>query len=196
MILQKNSGKGADTTLIKDFTKESRSLNPYGELNFHPLIPLDYIEQLRTKGRFTQVKFIKKLTPQNATERYLHDLYDPDEEIKGYYEHTFRPERSGNLPQPIRDWLARACTDKNEFHKMGEMIKFDYNQVKMDVVIGGRKKVINLSNIDSAKTDIDITHEIQTDDGGHPIFDSIDESAKSLLHGAISDLGLQNQNDE
>ena len=194
MILQKNSGRGIQTALFADFKKQARTYDPKGKVHFTPLVPKNYIEELKKNGRFTKIRFIKNELPDNITNAYKRDTYEEPEKVEGLSEFTIQPRKNGTLPQRILDWALEAITDKSRVSNMAEVIGHEYDKVKMEIVMGGRKRTINLDNLDSLRTDIDITKTIRTDEGGHPEFSSIDSAAGELLHSILSELGAKDTN--
>lgn len=194
IILQKNSGRGIQTALFADFKKQAKTHDPKGKVHFTPLIPKNYIEELKKNGRFTRIRFIKKELPENITDAYKRETYEKAEKVEGLSEFTIQPVRSGSLPRQVLDWAHEAISDRSQAGKMAEVIGYEYDNVKMEIVMGGRKRTINLDNPDSLRTDIDITKKIQTDEGGHPEFASIDSAAGELLHSILSELCAKDPN--
>ena len=188
IILQKNSGRGVQTALFSDFKKQARVHNPKGRVQFAPMVPRNYVEELKRNGRFTKIRFIKKEDLDNITNAYKRDTYGEGEKVEGLSEFTIQPVRSGSFPRRVTDWALEAISDKSRVGNMAEVIGYEYDNVKMEIVMGGRKRTINLENLDALRADIDITKTIRMDEGGHPEFASIDLAAGELLHSILSEL--------
>ncbi len=194
LILQKNSGKGAQGILFHDFNTYSKNYQPNGTLNFKTLIPLDYIDYLRKEGRMTKITFLKKELHHDIQSKFQSTFHNAQSRLTGSAELTYKPQRSGLFPHALYEWGLSLLKDQTQKDRMATVIGQEYNEVKLEIEIGGRKKTVNIDRFDTLKTDLDITEKLCKNNEGHPEFDSIDTLATELLTGILEDLGVHTQN--
>ena len=191
VILQRNSGRGIQTSLFTDFRKHTRNFNNNVKVDFNPFIPGSFIEELTKNARWTKIRFIRNDLPRRIHDAYKQEAYRRVNQFSGFSEFVIQPARNQNLPTMVLDWAIGALRDKSKVRNMAEVIGHDYDNVKMEIELGGRKKTINLERLDNIKTDFDITETVLTDAGGHPKFDSIDSAANELLNSIMLELGIR-----
>lgn len=192
IILQKNSGRGVQTALFRDFERQIKDYNPKGKVNFYPMLPRDFIDELTKKGRFTKIRFIRYNQLVDVTDAYRQERLGKAKSVEGTTEFTYQPERNRNFSEMLRNLTIEAIKDSSKMGNMAEAIGYECDNVKVEVELGGRKKTINLNRLESLKADIDITETIQTNKDGHPEFFSIDAIAIDFLESILTDLGAEN----
>ena len=163
-------------------------------MDFNPLIPKNFIEELTRNGRFTKIRFIRYNLPKDIADAYKKERYEETKKIEGTSEYTIQPSRNQNFPAMVRDWAIETISDGSKIGNMAEVIGQKYDSVKMEIDVGGRKRTINLNRLESLKTDIDITETVRTNEGGHPEFSSIDAAATELLDSILAELGVRSTN--
>lgn len=192
IILQKNSGRGVQSALFRDFERQIKDYNPRGKVNFYPMLPRDFIDELTKQGRFTKIRFIRYNQPVDVAEAYRQERLDEAKSVEGTTEFTYQPQRRQNFSEMLKNLTIEAIKDRSKIGNMTEAIGYKCDNVKVEVELGGRKKTINLNRLESLKADIDITETIQTSNDGHPEFSSIDAIAIDLLESILADLGEEN----
>lgn len=193
VILQKTSGRGIQTSLFTDFKKHAREFNRTVKVDFRPFVPRSFIEEMTRNARWTKIRFIRYNLPQSIQEDYRREALGKPNQIEGVSEFVIQPTKNQNLPAKVLDWAKRTLRDTSKGDTstakgMTEIIGHDYDNVKMEIELGGRRKTVNLERIDALKTDYDITKTVQVDEGGHPRFNSIDSAAKDLLDSVLTEL--------
>jgi hypothetical protein len=182
LILSRTGTKGIRKDLGKIISKpfENKFLNC--EMTISPLVLDVIIEQYLSNGVIKNLKFIKF--------EISHDLVDSlDEnhtEIPISREITYyAKDRNQRFPINIKPLINFLRTPK-ESRKVNEILELkesdgDYDTIKIEVEIGGLKKIINLGNLSRVRNYFDISNDPQLSLGvnGHPTFDSIDQIAHS-----------------
>lgn len=72
---------------------------------------------------------------------------------------------------------------------MIELPGYDYDNVKVEMDVRGSKKTLDLSDVMKMRAYVDITSALETNDDGHPEFNSIDSIARDLMGSLLAELG-------
>lgn len=114
IILQKNSGRGVQTGLFRDFERQIKDYNPRGKVNFYPMLPRDFIDELTKDGRFTKIRFIRYNQPVDVAEAYKQERYDEAKNVEGTTEFTYQPQRRRNFSEMLRNLIIEAIKDRKK----------------------------------------------------------------------------------
>ena len=184
ILLQRRSNFGIRTTFLKDFAEYFEKSNQGVKVVVNPLVPPHLVNEYLQNGRLTKIRLIRYGLPSD-----LADAYDAGGHVEneGTAEIVFLPRRGWGLPlmNRIRDVLA----GKREIREMVELTDHKYDNVKVEIDVGGSKKTLDLSNVMKMRAYVDITSAVSIKDDGHPEFSSIDTEAQALLNSLLSELG-------
>ena len=151
-------------------------------------MPKDYFDYLRKNGRVTKLRYIKDPTPPLLTNAYNNDTPhtrltdDTTRELS--YRLKMKSAGFNYITELMQDFIRGEQGLKN----IAEEENFDYDKIKIEVMIGGHQRTITLDEREKLQTAIDITNKITTNDGGHPEFKSIDLQATKLLDDLRKDI--------
>ena len=124
----------------------------------------------------TQLKFISYKIPSDVIDSYEDGGHV---EEAGTAELTIKARRRERIPLLA---LVRDVVNGNRrVNEMIELSGFDYDNVKVEIELNGRQKIIDLSNPMNLRASYDITSDVVIGDDGHPVFESIDNIALDLL---------------
>lgn len=186
VLLQRFGQFGIKTTFCDNFIDYFESSYPQIALAIYPLVPLDLITDYLTNGRLIKVRFIKFSIPSDMAD-FIEQGHD---EEGGQAEFVIKARRSGHIP--IIDKLLDLVQRRGDVHSFYEIRGFEYDNVKVEVDINGRRRTIDLSHLERLRTYYDITEDIEIGTTGHPVFESIHEVAAGLLRDLSTSIG---QND-
>ena len=176
LILQRRSQYGIRDVLFRDFARHLKFVDSKVQAEINPLVPQQLIDQYLQGGRLTKVRFIRFAIPSDVT-----DAFDAGGHVEedGRVELVISARRNRSIPLlgPIRD----VVTHKRRVNEMIELRDFDYDNVKVELEIGGSRRTLDLSNITKLRANYDITRELKVGTNGHPVFASIDAIAKDLM---------------
>jgi hypothetical protein len=144
------------------------------------LIPSELLEEYLGNGRVTKLRFVRFGIPSDITDSI--DVGHLEDE--GVTELIVKAKRGKSL-SGIGD-LVRSV-----FERQRNVHDFEYDNIKVEVEIGGKYRTIDLQQPDNLRATYDITDNIETQ-GGNPIFESINQEAEELAIGLINSLGLDN----
>ena len=182
LILSRTGTRGIRKDLGKIIAKPFESQFPNCEMAISPLVLDVIIEQYLSSGVIKSLKFIKF--------EISHDLIDSlDEghtEIPLSREITYQAkDRNQRFPIDPKVFLPFLRTPK-KLRKVNQILELkesdgDYDTIKIEVEIGGLKKIINLGDFSRVRNYFDISKDPQLllGSNGHPTFDSINQIAHS-----------------
>jgi hypothetical protein len=178
VIFQRISNQG-----IKDsFTRAFRSYFSMHYLDYdlevNALIPGEIVTQYLNNGSIKKIRLIKYGLHNDITDNYK---FQDHVEEKYYYYTEYQLCSFRDKKLPIVDPFVNYVTKKTDLKGLIEVQDFDYDNIKIEVLINKRRRTINLSNLDSIKAYYDITDKVKIGEDGHPQFDSIDAIAYEYL---------------
>jgi len=183
LLLQRFGQFGIKSTFCDNFIDYFESYYPQIALLIYPLVPLDLITEYLTNGRVTKVRFIKFSIPSDMADFIEHG----HDEEGGQVEYVIKARRNGRIP--IVDRLLNLVQRRGEVRSFYEIRDFEYDNIKVEVDINGRRRIIDLSHLERLSTYYDITENIEIGANGHPVFESIHEVAAGLLNDLSTSIG-------
>jgi len=183
LLLQRFGQFGIKSTFCDNFIDYFELYYPQIALVIYPLVPLDLITEYLTKGRVTKIRFIKFSIPSDMADFIEHGHDEED----GQVEFVIKARRNGRIP--IVDRLLDLVQRRGEVRSFYEIRDFEYDNVKVEIYINGRRRTIDLSHLERLKTYYDITEDIEIGTTGHPVFESIHEVASGLLNDLSTSIG-------
>ena len=101
---------------------------------------------------------------------------------------TSKPRRFFHLNEKVKSFIKNpnvALFDIKELKNLG----FDGNhKTSIKVKMNGNSRTIDLSETGQIRPYYDIDSEVKKDEGGHPIFESINSVAKELVNDLYNEL--------
>ena len=184
ILLQRRSNLGIRTVFLKDFAEYFEESNQGVKLVVNSLVPQQLVNEYLQNGRLTKIRFISYGLPSD-----LADAYDAGGHVEneGTAEIVILPKRGQSLP--FRKRLLDVFDGKREIREMVEFTDHEYDNVKVEIDVGGSKKTFDLSNVMKMRAYVDITSNVHINDDGHPEFTSIDTIAHDLLNRLLAELG-------
>ena len=152
-------------------------------LEMTPLVPRDLIREY-IKGRITKIRLIKQELPRDPFD-VDSSSYPDDCEFDGEEEYVLKARRNGDFPKLILNRFSQGIEKflSSENEPIGSIIEyksFEFDNVKVEVQIGGHYTTIDISHLDRMRYSEDISG-IEIDTDGHPKFGIIDDRAKEFL---------------
>jgi hypothetical protein len=158
------------------------------QLDFDPFVSRQLARAFIDRGNIKEFTLTRYNLPSDISERL--GMIGHEEDIMSI-ELKIKAKRNKILPlnNRIRNFInnpnARIFTI-NELDSLG----FDgTHKTKMKVELGGNTRMVDLSDTGQIRPYYDIDNEVQKDNTGHPIFESIDEIARTLITDLQQELG-------
>ena len=177
LLLQRTGNSGILTLLSEDFRQEFRDNYPRLKLEINKIIPEQIVDEYLSQGRVTRVRYLR-----NSRHRDPADQYQSGGNYRqtiGEMEliHKVRRSQSVFLPGSFREFLG----GQRSLTSLLELQDFECDNIKLEVVLNGNKRTIDLSHLDRIKSDYVLGDQVDIGPDGHPLFESIDSFATSLL---------------
>ena len=175
LILERFGQRGIKGVLGSDLAGYLGDRFPDVRLDIRPLVPQQWIDQFLRNGRIVRIRLIRFGIPSDIADRY--DVGHEEEEGNVEFRITAKRGREIPLVNRIRDVLAGDL----QLPRFLEVRGFQYDDVKVELELGGRRRTIDLLHPDHFWPSTDVTDEVELDDDRQPVFASIDEIARSLV---------------
>jgi len=178
IVLQRFNQFGIRNLLLDNFQKEVNEKFPDFRIDMYPVIPAALYEKYLREGILTKIRFIRFSIPTDIA----NTIREPHIEDDGYTELVVSAKRNRKLPTSIiSKALQKIVNGEKEIKGIIELQSFEYDNVKIEVKINDKRRVIDLSNLQRIKWNPDVSDQVKLNETGHPDFASIDSIAKKLL---------------
>jgi len=179
IIFQRTSNQGIKGSFTKAFGKYFALHNFNHSIEVNPLVPAEVVNQYLSNGEIKKIRLIRYGLHDDITDNYR--IQDHKENTYYYYTEyqlcAFRNKRF-----PIVDPFMKFVASRGNLKGLIEVQDFDYDNIKLEILINKKRRTINLSNLDTIKAYYDITDRIIIGDDGHPKFSSINAVANEYLN--------------
>lgn len=176
ILLQRFKQFGVRKIFLDHFSKFFASNNVNYTVEINPVFPEKLIEQYLDNGRVTKIRFIRYKMPTDIADRYNTEDHIEEE---GTTELVVSTKRNTSIP--LVGQIKRFLDGEIQIDRLIEIQNYDYEDVKIEVNINNKPKVIPLGNLNKIRPYYDIDHELTVGDNGHPDFDSIDRISRNLM---------------
>lgn len=178
ILLLQRFGQLGIKVVFSDYMEDYFGRNyPELEIRFNPFMPETLLMDTIDSARVTKLRFIKFEIPTDLADTYV----DGHIEETGEIEHQLKVKRRGSFLSAI-ERIKEVIMRRRDVTSFYELTEFpEYDNVKVEVVINGRPRIIDLLNIGRFRTNYDISQEIEIGRDGHPVFDSIESFSKEFI---------------
>ena len=186
VLLQRFKQFGIRTIFLQDINQYFSLQYPNLEIEMNPLVPEQLINQY-LDGRIIKLRFIRFNFPEDLADFIYNNQNHVEEE--GSTEYVVSVKRGGNIN--LKERFHEVVDGRRNLKDLIEIQKiqnFDYDNVKIEVMIGKNRRTIDLSHLDRIRAYYDITNDIILGDNGHPDFDSINSIAEQLLKDLLNSI--------
>lgn len=181
IILQRFRQFGIRKLLLSDFSRVFSIAHPGYRVEFNPLTYENLLNEYLEGGQLKALRLVKFDMPRDiATAFELQDHVEED----AYVELVVKSKRNKNLPglERIRNAInRRRHLEPDEWNRLIEIPDFDFDVLKAELEINGKRKTIDLTNPYRLRSYYDITDDVEIAANGHPVFSSVNDLADELL---------------
>lgn len=160
------------------------------KLEMQPVVSTRLFQELIREGNIKEYRLTRYNLPADVTER-LGIVESRDSVMSIEVKIVAKRRQALPLNNRIRRFVNNpnaAVFDVRELTALG----FDGDhQSKIMVELGGQKRVVDLSDTGQIRPYYDIDHEVEKNETGHPVFDSIDRIAREFLVGLLAETNPQ-----
>ncbi|MBN1042775.1 hypothetical protein DVW07_11975 [Clostridium botulinum] len=187
VALEKFRTFGCKTILENDLNKFLEEKDYKVKIDLHPILPEKVAKQYLSKGNICRMRLVKHSVPKDIADIYK-DQYKNGE--FGTFEYVINPKKNKYLPfkSDINKFLNNSIGLKNIIEVQG----IDYDNIKVEVEIGNKKRTISLNNISKLTGDIDVSNDIEFEIDGHPKYSSILDISKDIIKEYINVIDYKN----
>lgn len=178
LIFQRFKQFGVRGYLMDQFLPYFSAKFPNYSLKIQKAVPAVVLEKLIDNGHVKTFRFIKRQAPSDLCDA----LGNIDQDgVAAEIEYVIKAKRKGYFGKldPLKKEFKKKVPD---FKSLVEIPNFDYDTIKVDLEMGGRRRSIDLGNMMKISGTIDITDDAVTDSSGHPTKASFTQLAKDLVN--------------
>ena len=175
LLLQKFGIFGVKTSLLADLSAYIKDIDPNLSLEINPLVSDSHIQELMG-GAIKKIRYLKYSVPDDVAD----DIEELDNlENDAEMEMVIKAKRDRFLGIP--SWMRELFEGRTATSDIVEINGIEYDNVKVEIDLGRKKRTLNLGDIRKLRMNIDITENVQMGADGHPTFDSIREQAEDII---------------
>ena len=187
LILQRFGLFGVRTILTSDLDVHFSSTFPDLTLNIWPQVPDGVLQALLGKGGLKKIILRRETLPADVC-----DSIDEDFDAEAGKMELVITGREGvtfdTIMKKIRDQInGRVAIPLSEVITVNG---FQHDKILIEVEIGERKQIVDLSNLGKLRAHIDVTKNVKLGADGHPTLPSISAEGQQLLAGLRKTLGV------
>lgn len=144
-------------------------------------VPATVLANILGKGQVKVFRFVKYQASSDICDAM--SKIDQDASTTEV-EYVVKAKRNGyfGLLDPLKKEFSKAVPD---FKSIVEIPNFDYDTIKVDIDISGKRKSVDLGKLFKISANVDITDDVILDINGHPKKDSFKQIASDLAKNII-----------
>ncbi len=192
VILQSISNYGIKSAFLQSIKNYiGDNINYPIRVTLGTLMPQEYLKIIMEYGEFNKIRLIKYGIPTDISDKFGDNSGVKDRD-NGYME-TVLVRGRGGISRTIRKFselILEGFRDNSSIIKIQEVTDIPCDSVKIEVKLGNRTKTLSMKNLSNLNITEDITDDVTTGEGGHPLSTSIYPILKDRLHEYFELLGI------
>jgi hypothetical protein len=187
IALEKFRSFGCKTILEDDLNQFFREKDYKVKITLHPILPEKVAKQYLSRGNICRMRLVKHSIPKDIADVYKEEYATGK---FGTFEYVINPKKNKYLPfkKDINKFLNNSIGLKNIIEVEG----IDYDNIKVELEIGNKKRTISLNSISKLTGDIDISDEVEFEIDGHPKYNSILSISKDIVKEYVDVIDYKN----
>jgi hypothetical protein len=154
------------------------------DLELEKLVPDQMVQEYVRNERVAKLRFLKIKVPSDISEVFRGANLEEDATIE--LQVKAKPGSDLRLAKRINSILS----GRREVSEFVQIRGFDYDAVKVEFNVHGKRRTIDLSNRNNFRADYDISDRAVIIDG-HPTFASVDPIAREIVRDIMDSLGMK-----
>lgn len=184
LAIQRSGPSGVIMPIERSLSLFLKNKCPQCKAVIERIVPGKAIAEYLSRGRISKIRFVKFDLPRDIAD-YIQGGYSED---AGTIEYQITPRKE--VTTEFKEWVTKVISRKENIDSFVKIKSFKYNTVKVEILVGNKRRTIDLSDPDTVKADYDISKEVKTEDG-IPIFESIDAIAREIAREIIDSMQLE-----
>lgn len=176
LILQTFGNQSAKSLLAESLRSFFSKYYSGYTLKLNTIVPNNLLDQFIDQGAIKKFRFIRYSIPDDIT--YISDNGEKFDRKAGEAELTLKLKDARLFPSWRSDLKKSLRSTKLEFINIPN---FEYNKAKVELIVNGKPKIIDLGKEDKIAPRLDITDDVVDGANGFPTFESIDAVATEFL---------------
>lgn len=181
LVCQKFKTYGVKSHFNEALGRELQKIDKDWVLKIDKIVPSKLINRYLNDGEVKNIRLISHEKPSDVAEELSQIA---DDKNASTVELVIRARRGKSFGQDILGWFKK----NKPLTGLLTLPNMHYDTVKADVEIGGKRKTLNLSNMQKIGALIDITDEIMLDAKGHPTVTSLINVSGDLIEDIKKEL--------
>lgn len=179
LILQRKSQFGVKGRVYKSLNDYLKKRGLKYRVEIDNILHNKVYRKMMDEGRLKRVELIKNKIPRSI-EKFMNNGGEL-EEIKGTFKSSFTSRTS--LPEAWKEYLDKLFKQRNSRNGTVEIQGLDneYDDLEFELELNGKKKTFYMVNQQRIQPDIDITANIEFENG-EPTIDSLLSQAKEIIY--------------
>ena len=167
LLLQRFGNLGVKDFFVDPIIEKFGQDHANSRLRITRLVPSDLAHQLLEQSIIKTIRLVRYEELAEVSD----SLGEGYAERTGVVEMVFRAKKSGSLPSA--PGLIQALLGKKAINQVFSVENFDYDSIKVDVEVNGKRRVIDIGRPNVLTPNIDVTEDLKLDIGGHPTWESL-----------------------
>jgi hypothetical protein len=184
LLSQRIGQSGVRTALTTIISGEFEQAFPGYKLEIRPLMPEAAIKALLKKAVLHEVRFIQDIIPSDIADRFN----GTNTAQEGELEFILRPKRKGYLNSGV---LLDYLNGKKAIGDLIEIDSFEPDNVKAEISIDNRRRVIDFGKLGRLRASFDISDEINVGADGYGTLASLKSASSTLVDELAGQLKIK-----
>ena len=156
---------------LKSFLKESYNTDEYKyKLMLDSIVPTDFVKELLSKNTINKIELIAYQQPKDKA-NLLEDNFEYGTKKMVFSE-------IGKVT-PLMNKISDFLDSRKKITEVIEIPEFEYNDIKIELKLGNRKRMLDLGKIDKTQIKINLPEDIKNIEG-HADIDKLREEINEL----------------
>ena len=174
LLCQKFRTFGIKTHIHEALGPTILKIDPMWSLRIEKIVPMALITKFLSEGEVKTVRFISHDAPSDVADDLKQLTPDKD---AACVEVVVRAKRGKSFGSGLLDLIKQ----KKPVTGLLTLPQMDYDTLKVDIEIGGKRKTLDLTNMHKIGGVVDVTDELKFDNNGHPTLTSLLASSRDLI---------------
>lgn len=182
LLLQRFGVFGAKTVFCQDFEQFISSYFSDSDkvvLEINPILDANLASQWLERGRVVNIALVRQELPSDVAD-YLDSSNLPHPEIKEA-QLSLQIKRNSGFTRIWKEKINNVLVGRSNVKEIIEVPSFEPDTVRVEIVIDGARRVIDLVNSARIRAYYNVTDEVDLGPNGHPVFTSIDAIAIGII---------------
>jgi hypothetical protein len=171
IILQRFKTYGIRKVFADDFSAFFSSRFPNSIVEIQPIVPKALLEKFTKESSATKIRFRKLHIPQDICDALANGITPKD----GYVEYSIIAKKGGRFKGMF------TKKDNAQLLAVSSEAGFTPDRTLVEVNVNGKKRTLDIADLNRLRAYFEITDEVQFGIDGHPTYESVLQASNDLL---------------